>query len=502
MASRSSFTTVRSEGGLLPVDLLGRLTQTPDNLPGTSPADYHLPAGWRLRDAINRSFTELQGAWSAFQAELAGLGSGERATTITRERWLLPLFAELGYGRVARSSTLTVEGRDYPISHIWGAVPIHLLGADVDLDRRSRGVAGAAGASPHSMVQDLLNRSDAHLWAVVSNGRTLRLLRDNTSLTRAAYVEFDIADMFAGQVFADFSLLWMLCHQSRFEADRPEACWAESWVNESKRQGVRALDHLRAGFEAAITALGAGFLAHPANVALKDRLRSGDLTGDDYHRQVLRLVYRLVFLLVAEDRDLLHPPDAADGARDIYGRFYSLSRLRDRARRQRGTRHSDLWESLKPLFAALDRQGLPAAAVPAVGSFLWSTHACRDLDDARLTNRDLLGAVRHLAYTQRDRALHRVDFANLGPEELGSVYESLLELHPRIDANAARFELIAASGSERKTTGSYYTPTALITSLLDTALDPLLDGPRTAQTPKRRCCRSASSTRPAAPGTS
>ena len=91
-----------------------------------------------------------------------------------------------------------------------------------------------------------------------------------------------------------------------------------------------------------------------------------------------------------------------------------------------------------------------------------------NLDTARLANRDLLTAIRYLAYTQRDRALHRVDFANLGPEELGSVYESLLELHPRIEADAARFELAAVGGSERKTTGSYYTPTSLITSLLDT----------------------------------
>jgi hypothetical protein len=86
-----------------------------------------------------------------------------------------------------------------------------------------------------------------------------------------------------------------------------------------------------------------------------------------------------------------------------------------------------------------------------------------------------LGALRQLAYTQRDRALQRVDFVNLGPEELGSVYESLLELHPRIEVSSGRFELGTAGGSERKTTGSYYTPTALISCLLDTALDPVLD---------------------------
>ena len=288
MRNGSPFSTVRTEGGIISVELLGRLAQQPESLPGTAPSDYHLKPGWRLRDAINRTWTDLQGAWAAFSTELARLGTGERATTLTRERWLLPLFEGLGYGRLARSGAISVDGREYPVSHIWGVLPIHVLGADVDLDRKTKGVAGAAGASPHSMVQDLLNRSDAHLWGMVSNGRTLRVLRDNTSLTRAAYVEFDLEDLFSGQVFADFAVLWTLCHQSRFEAERPELCWAEIWVGESKRQGVRALDNLRSGFEQAIAALGGGFLAHPGNESLREALRNGELSKEDYHRQVLR----------------------------------------------------------------------------------------------------------------------------------------------------------------------------------------------------------------------
>jgi len=55
------------------------------------------------------------------------------------------------------------------------------------------------------------------------------------------------------------------------------------------------------------------------------------------------------------------------------------------------------------------------------------------------------------------------------------VYESLLELHPEVGTDAATFELQTASGHERKTTGSYYTPTSLIQCLLETALDPVLD---------------------------
>ena len=484
MAPRSPFATITTEGGLLSSDLLARLARQPSSLSGTSPDDYHLVSGRRLRDAINRSWTELQGAWTTFATELAKLPAGERATTVTRERWLLPLFAELGFGRLQRASAITIAGREYPISHLWGAVPIHLLGADIELDRRTKGVAGAATAAPSSMVQELLNRSEGHLWAILSNGRRLRILRDNTSLTRASYVEFDLEAMFAGQVFTDFAVLWMVCHESRFEAEQPEQCWLERWIGEARQQGVRALDTLRTGFEKAITVLGSGFLAHPGNAELRERLRDGKLSVEDYHRQVLRLVYRLVFLLVAEDRDLFHPPATSDQARQHYARYYSLGRIRDHARRHRGTRRSDLFQSLGPVFGALGANGIAKIGVPALGSFLWSPDACPNLDAAALSNNNLLEAVRHLAYTEQDRALQRVDFANLGPEELGSIYESLLELHPRVETDSARFELFAVAGNERKSTGSYYTPTSLIAALLDEALDPLLEEAEDAPDPQ------------------
>src|SRR5690606_25198537 len=71
-----------------------------------------------------------------------------------------------------------------------------------------------------------------------------------------------------------------------------------------------------------------------------------------------------------------------------------------------------------------------------------------------------------------------VDFQHLGAEELGSVYESLLELEPYADTNGTepRFKLREkVSGNDRKTTGSYYTPAPLIEALLDSALDPVID---------------------------
>ena len=109
------------------------------------------------------------------------------------------------------------------------------------------------------------------------------------------------------------------------------------------------------------------------------------------------------------------------------------------------------------------------------GSFLFSAEATPDLDDADIANSDLLAAIRHLAFTVDRNVLRPVNYRNIGSEELGSVYESLLEMHPEINLDAHTFALNVAAGSERKTTGSYYTPSSLVNCLLDSALDPVLD---------------------------
>lgn len=176
---------------------------------------------------------------------------------------------------------------------------------------------------------------------------------------------------------------------------------------------------------------------------------------------------------MAEDRNLLHDPSASESARAHYDLYYSTRRLRDAAGRRRGGPHGDLWKSLLVVFAGL-RHGEELLALPALGSFLFSSRSCPDLDSAELANADLLGALRHLGFTQVGSVRSSIDYRNLGPEELGSIYESLLELQPKLDTDGAQFELTTVAGHERKTTGSYYTPSSLVATLLDSALDPVL----------------------------
>ena len=431
-------------------------------------------SGERLGEAVTRSWTRLTGAWSAFDEGRQALPPGEPGGRLTRERWLHVLFDELGYGRLVQQPAIEIDGKSFSVFTQWQHTPIHLVGCGVKIDARTPGVKGAAGQSPHSLVQELLNRSSERLWGIVSNGLVLRLLRDSVALTRQAYVEFDLEAMFTGEIYADFALMWLVCHQSRVESDRPEDCWLERWTRTASQDGTRALDALRQGVREAIEILGGGFLAHPANHDLHATLREGQLDGREYYRRLLRLVYRLLFLFVAEDRDALLDPSADPLARERYLVHYSTNRLRALAARRRGGRQHDRYEQLKLVMSALDSDGCEPLALPALGSFLWSAEAIGSLAGAKLANDDLLDAIRALS-TVDEGSRRAVDFRNLGAEELGSVYESLLELHPSIDRATATFVLEEAAGSERKTTGSYYTPTSLISVLLDSALQPVLD---------------------------
>jgi len=484
MAKRSQqFQTIRTEGAILPPDILRRIASL--KVDGATPDAYHLTPGSKLNEAISQSWTSLLNHWQAFQEARANQPeSEETSTAVTNKYWLLPLFKELDYGRLVTTKSPEIDGRVYPIERFYNHTPIHLIGCKLPLDRRTQGARGAATASPHSMVQEFINRSDEHLWAFLTNGLQLRILRDNISLSRQAFVEFDLEAMMDGEVYADFALLWLLCHQSRVESDKAVDCWLEKWSHLAREQGTRVLNDLRVGVQKAIEALGRGFIGHPRNDRLREKLSTGTLSTGEFYRQLLRTVYRLLFLFVAEDRELLHPTNASAESRNLFDTYYSTHRLRELAHKIRGSKHADLWHSLSLVFDALGRnQGCPELGLCGLGSFLWRASSTADLigpheangEAALISNDDLLQAIRALAYVEQDRMLRGVDYRNLGSEELGSVYESLLELHPVMNADAKAFELSTAAGNERKTTGSYFTPDSLVQCLLDSALDPVVE---------------------------
>ncbi|MEU5714514.1 DNA methyltransferase [Streptomyces sp. NPDC020403] len=475
-----AFTAVTTVGGLLPADMLLRIAEA-RNLPGTKSADYGLPASVPVRDEAERAWEYLKPLWRDLRAALpADPKTGAPAADPTGRAdtdWLAQLFRKLDFGALAEVGAPGIPadsdpGKHFPVSHRHGPALVHRIPWNQELDKRLT----SGQIPPQSMLQDCLNRTEAHLWAVLTNGRRLRLLRDSSSFATAAYVEFDLEAIFDGELFSEFVLLYCVLHASRLsvaEGTAPSGGWLEKWRAEAVSSGARALDQLRKGVQNALTALGTGFLRHPDNTRLRE-----DTDPKALRDALLRLVYRLLFVFVAEDRGALLDPEADERQRKAYDRFFSSARLRERARRRQGTAHGDQYEALRIVLDALGKEGgRPELGLPGLGGLFSPKEADAPLDGLKLSNESLLTAIRHLAQ-MRDPGARRwrpIDYRHLDAEELGSVYESLLELEPKHSATDRTFELIEVAGNSRKTTGSYYTPSSLIECLLDTTLDPVID---------------------------
>ncbi len=484
-----SFAALSVEGNLIAPAMLKDIA----SITSTEQAaqDYSVPRGVTLRDDLARYFRIGQATYAHLHRSPApSLG----ATT----RFVCDLLTDvLGFNGISAGGLLTQRSgiapeanRQFPISlqALGGRVPIVVVPPSDSLESPSTHLRpDGRRRSAAIAVQDWLNASDDALWGLCSNGLSLRLLRDNHSLTRPAFIEFDLTQIFANEDFASFTLLWLLLHSSRFgTTDTPPSnCPLERWRDAGAKTGEVALKALADNVHDALLALGNGFLSHPDNDALRRRLApNGGLAlssttgeGHSFFSQLLRLVYRLIFLLAAEDRDLLHPPDTKSELRDLYAAAYSLGNLRDRAvRRAAWDAFDDRWQGLCLTFRGL-AHGEPLLGLPALGG-LFAASQTPDLDDLALSNRDLFAALYHLAWLRSSTAPVPVNWRDMQTEELGSVYEGLLELTPRLDGSGRSMSFAEGpetKGNERKTSGSYYTPDSLVQKLLDSALDPVLD---------------------------
>lgn len=503
-----AYRAIRIEGGLIPADELTRLTLLADpKASEQTEAQYRIARGLKLRDEIARDFKIALNLWQDFQS--LRQRQDVVAHDVTVREWLLPLLRDvLHFHDAARCPSIEHNGRQYAIGHAGngGRVPLVFAGVDQPLDAAAErfgetnpDTGKTRRRSPFMLAQEVLNANDASLWAIVSNGLTLRIIRDNASLTRPAYIEVDLQALFTEELLADFSAFWLLAHASRFasaagNADAPPAdCPWERWRAAGQQAGVTVRGKLRYQVAESLRALGTGFLSHPANGALRGALQSADNGYDRqaFFEELLRLVYRFIFLATVEDRrdrangeHLVFTPDATADAKARYLAGYSLTWLRERAvRRSQHDRHSDLWQALTITFGALAR-GEPALGLPALGG-LFDLDQCPYLDAAQLDNRHLLAAVFQLGWFRADGGLSRVNYRDMGPEELGSVYESLLELVPDLQGLShppgARLAFVgddetdaSTKGNTRKLTGSYYTPDSLVQELIKSALEPVI----------------------------
>ena len=324
-------------------------------------------------------------------------------------------------------------------------------------------------------------------WYIVCNSNYLRLVRKSSSLARPSYLEFGLGTILSENRFPDYQMLYRFMHGSRtlgLDDDGNGDCVWDVWKKAGEEMGVRVREGLRKGVSEALKVLGCGFLQFnaPGNDALRYALESGELSAQDYFQELMRLMYRFLFIITVEERKLIfeHLPESKEihYKHTLYEKGYSLRRLRERSvRYNTGTHYGDLWEGIKIVFRVLggEASSYNPLDLPTLGG-LFSRDQCPHLDACGLSNAHLLEAMHLLRWTVEGNARTLVDYKNMGSEELGSVYESLLELVPQLDLHRRSFGFLeSSSGNTRKTSGSYYTNTNLVECLIKSNLDPLIE---------------------------
>lgn len=486
-AAELGLDAVTIEGGLIAPEQVQKIAAAPAT-PKLA-ASYDCPRGTSLNDEIARYFRIGQALWSDYDRI-------EHKTVAHTAQFVHDLLSQcFGFDDLAGPVDHVEGNRRYRLA--WeareGRVPIVVAAPAVDREPFNLSAPefgdGAGGGrlkrSPVSLLQDWLNSADLALWGLVFAGDKVRLMRDNASFTRPAWIEADLGAIFREEMFADFTAWWLLTHATRFgAAGAPTSnCALEEWRSEGLRQGEAARADLYKNVKQALAELGQG--AVESNPDLRKKLvDKTELAA--FFEELLRTAYRLIFLAVAEDRDLLHPGRVSLEARALYRDSYSFGFWRERARRRvaRDTHH-DAWEAMKITLEGLE-QGQDLLGLPALGG-LFDAESTPMMNVAKISNRRFLTALFHLGFIMRNGATHRINWRDLKTEELGSVYEGLLEITPQLGSNDV-FDLDdSARGNARKTSGSYYTPDSLVETLLDSALDPVLQKAEDeADTPARK----------------
>ena len=448
----------------------------------------------KVDDLIASTFEKLRERWEENRTQIIG---NEYDNATLRKKWILPFLEALGYQPVFIAHNIKSEsGTEYQIPYKgWDseyAPLIHIVNSIQDFDTKDKHSRTHSNKSPQDCLQQFLNTSH-HQWAILINGKKVRLLRDFYHSITKGFLEFDLESIFETANSEQFRVLFRILHRSRIEnqyqgkqeveydeegnpIEVEDNCLLESFRKKSRETGVKVGNKLRDQVIEAIEKLGNGF----AESLDPDEFQNGKVKG--FYAEILNIIYRLLFLMFAEQKGWLPVRNS------IYARTYSLNALREMAERGNYSHDEehDLWEGLKITFklVANGYKFKNGDEINAFGGQLFSDKKIAVIKDLSLKNKFLLDAIFRLSYFKLDNLSNRINYANLAIDELGSVYESLLDYEPKLPREPITINkreikrgefYLDDRGTDRKTTGSYYTDSRLVAQLIESALVPVIN---------------------------
>lgn len=375
------------------------------------------------------------------------------------------------------------------------------FGCDLDVKRRDARDRVHSPVSPSFQLSQYLLATGRE-WGILTNGREWRLYWGRAVDKQKRYYAVDLVE--ALQDPEAFRFFWLFFRREAF-TETARGSFLRRVLEGSEQYGLRVGEKLReVVFERVFPLLAEGFLRYHQEALQKP---VEEATLQETYRATLILLYRLLFLLYAEDRDLLPVSDT------LGYQQYSLTRLRREVAQQmdQGQTFSDrsysLWERLSTLFTFID-QGEPSLKVPPYNGGLFKRERYPFLESHRVADAFLAPALDRLSRQEDEGGTLRfVDYKYLTVRELGTVYEGLLEFQLQVagedlvvvkekDGEIYKPKAELASGEkplrevpkgkpylvrnnrERRLSGSYYTPDYVVEYIVKRVLEPLVEGRR------------------------
>ena len=302
-------------------------------------------------------------------------------------------------------------------------------------------------------------------WCLLTNGVSLRIV-DAGQLYSRRYLEVDLP--LALEDAASFAALWRTASARALCAGAGDAESLHALVAGSDRHAAGVRRSLRDG----VLTASAAVLNALVSSAHRGRFGGAALVADSFE-QAVTIVYRIVFLLFAEARSLVplwHP---------VYRESYTIASLCDLAERAGQPERAaapGLWDALRAI-ARLAHAGCRAGDL-RVTPFNGRLFAPSRTPLAERRNLDDHAARTAIVALSTRGGRERIVYRDLGVEQLGAVYETLLDYRP-VAAPAPRertapiVTLESGSGA-RKSSGTFYTPQPVADHLIRRTLAPLV----------------------------